>query len=131
MICEFFRKTILYCESCAAVSNRATQKAMYACPVSLAFFPFLRTRCCICEHEHLCVCVCGCACVRVCSSAVGALGRKGLLWSAGLWYAALALQFCADFIQMLRKVIRIKSQSIMRVQSTMLQSTVLCSPPCP
>lgn len=131
MICEFFRKTILYCESCAAVSNCATQKAMYACPVPSAYFPFLRTRCCISEHEHLCVWMC------VCSFAVGALGRtatltgvgrKGLLWSAGLWYAALALQFCADFIQMLRKVIRLKSQSVMRVQSTMLQSTVLCSP---
>lgn len=49
------------------VSNCATQKAMYACPVPSAFFPFLRTRCCICEHEHLCVrvcvCVCGCECV--------------------------------------------------------------------
>lgn len=58
-----------------------------------------------------------CVYVCVCSSAVGALGRtglghKGLLWSAGLWYAALALQFCADFIQMLRKVISLKSQSI-------------------
>lgn len=84
------------------------------------------------------ICVCGCVCV--CSFAVGALGRtatltgvgrKGLLWSAGLWYAALALQFCADFIQMLRKVIRLKSQSVTRVQSTMLQSSVLCSPPRP
>lgn len=64
MICEFFRKTILYCESCAAVSNCATQKAMYACPVPSAYFPFLRTRCCISEHEHLCVWMC--VCVLVC-----------------------------------------------------------------
>ncbi len=78
MKCEFFRKTILYCESCAAVSNCATQKAMYACPVPSAFFPFLRTRCCICEHEHLCVCGCACVCARLLLEPSSARGFSGL-----------------------------------------------------
>lgn len=101
-------------------------KATRACPRSLAIFPFLHTHCCIVSMSVLCVCAV--VCVLVCSWSPKQCQRIGVPLVCRSIVCSYRVPVLCDFIKMLRKVIRFKSQSVMRVQSTMVQSTVLCSP---